>query len=66
MYGPITRYCGSKLQYTWSEAQTNARWIEQHQRLPMKVYKCPRCNWYHVAHERPLKKATWRERLGLV
>ena len=64
-YGPIDRYCGRKLQLTWGAAQTEARRLEKKDRLPMAVYTCPRCGWYHVAHERPLKRVTWRERLGL-
>lgn len=64
-YGPVSRYCGTKQQLTWSAAQTEARRLEHKERLPMKVYRCDRCSWWHVAHERPLKRATWRERLGL-
>ena len=64
-YGPIARFCGSKQKWTWGEAQAEARRLEAKDRLPMAVYKCPACQHYHVAHERPLKRVTWRERLGL-
>lgn len=64
-YGPPARYCGTKQRLTWSAAQTEARRLERKDRLPMKVYRCDACGWRHVAHERPLKKTTWRERLGL-
>jgi hypothetical protein len=64
-YGPSERYCGDKLQLTYGEARTEAWRLEKKDRLPMRVYQCPQCHWYHVAHWRPLKKVTWRERLGL-
>lgn len=64
-YGPIARYCGTKQKLTWGEAQAEARRLEKRERLPMKTYKCDACGAFHVAHERPLKRVTWRERLGL-
>lgn len=61
-YGPPSRYCGQKQQYvTWDAARQAAKTLERRERLPMKVYRCPTCRWYHVAHAVPLKRPRdWR------
>gem|GEM_PF-3218563 len=66
-YGPQSRYCEEKRRYATKGAALTEAWrLEKQQRLPMKVYRCAACHDWHVAHERPLKRATWRERLDLV
>lgn len=65
-YGPPARYCGQKQRYaTGPEAKAAARHMERKERLPMKEYYCETCRHWHIGHERPLKRATWRRRLGL-
>ena len=63
-YGPIQRSCGSKLQHTWSEAQTAARTLERSEGRAMQVYRCERCAWWHVAREKQARRG-WRAWLGL-
>lgn len=63
-YGPPARRCGTKRALTRAAAQQEARRLERKERLPMKVYHCDVCGQWHVAHEHPLKRVTWRERNG--
>lgn len=65
-YGPPTRFCEGKHPYATKGAALTEAWrLEKRERMPMKVYLCDACHQWHVAHERPLKRTTWRERLGL-
>jgi len=60
-YGPASRYCGDKIGYTRDEAVVARRALEQRERLPMKIYECPDCHRWHVAHLIPLKSPRdWR------
>lgn len=65
-YGPPSRYCVNKIAYATRGAALTQAWrLEKKDRLPMKIYQCDTCDMWHVGHERPLKRTTWRERLGL-
>ena len=60
-FGPRERYCGDKIGYTHHKAATERNRLERKERMPMKIYQCPSCGRWHVAHLVPLKKPRdWR------
>lgn len=58
-YGSPEQQCGMKRQYTKQEAKHAARRTEQGSGgRKRKLYKCPICHYWHVAHPKEAFHAT--------
>ncbi len=60
-YGSPAHYCERKQRYDRATALRTVRELQKRERLPMRTYRCPNCDAWHVAHAIPLKRPRdWR------